>query len=139
MLLPDSAPSAAETAVVLPSRIARSARMRGRAARSWGSTGCLPLASSFRERRPAAELVLVHRPTLEREVAGVLMIRRAGDRCQQRLVNVALTIDEAGAARMEAARRRRVQRARDVAGEDDLLPCASERRVCDRRRGEQRA
>src|SRR6476659_9828303 len=117
MLLPDNAASAAATAVVPPSVIATRPRMRGNAARRCSSMFCLPLTGGFGERRPTAEVVLVHRPTLEREVAGVLMLVRTRNRRQQRLVDVALAVDEAGAARMEAASRRRVQWARDVAGE----------------------
>src|SRR3954447_6303707 len=139
MLLPDNAPATAATAVVPPSTIATSPRMRSSAARRCSSMVCPPLTGGFGERRPAAEVVLVHRPTLEREVAGVLMLVRTGNRRQQRLVDIALAIDEAGAARMEAASRRRGQWARDVAGEHDLLPWAPERRVGDRRCGQERA
>src|SRR2546423_15539876 len=76
MLLPDNAPATAATAVVPPSTIATSPRMRGSAARRCSSMVCLPLTGGFGERRPAAEVVLVHRPTLEREVAGALIIVR---------------------------------------------------------------
>src|SRR5256885_13016160 len=99
MLLPDNAPATAATAVVPPSTIATSSRMRGSAARSCSSMVCLPLTGGFGERRPAAEVVLVHRPTLEREVAGGLMIVRTTNRRQQRLVRRGPCPHESGARR----------------------------------------
>src|SRR4051812_32737542 len=87
------------------------------------------LADSTGDGQPLAHLFLIHRPALQREVACELMAGyTGGGRLKQRLVDVALPFDEAGAPRVEAARRRRVERARNVALEDDLLAGAAEGR-----------
>src|SRR5204863_780080 len=61
------------------------------------------------------------------------------ERVELRFLDVAVPLDEARTARVEPARARRVDRARDVALEHDRLPLAPQLRVRDRYRGEQRA
>src|SRR6476619_1323646 len=63
----------------------------------------------------AAHLFLGHRPALEREMALGDVARRAATVRECRLLDVAASLDEARAARMEAAGARRVDRRRHVA------------------------
>src|SRR6185437_10806123 len=102
--------------------------MRRSAPRSTYSPSGLPLVDACGKRRGAPDLVLVHRPALEWEVACEGVVARPRHGGQLRLVDVALAVDEAGAARVEAAGCGRVDRARDVSGEHDLLPRSPERR-----------
>src|SRR5579884_2172200 len=69
------------------------------------------------------ELLAAHRPALERVVAGGQVVAR--ERAQQRRLDVAVAALEAGTARVEDARGRRVHRRGHVAAEDD--PLASRR------------
>ena len=130
---------AAEIAAVPPTSTERMAAMRRSAPRSTWSVSEPPLIDAGCKGRGAPDLVLVHRPALEREVARVCVVLRSRHRGQQWLVHVALPVDEARTTRMEAAGGRRVERARDVPHEHDLLARAPERRIGDRHRREQGA
>ena len=94
----------------------RRSAARSIAARYVGSACSARLGSD----RCRPHLVRRHRPALERVVA-----RRhvpVAERVERRLLDVAVPLDEPRAARMEPARARRVDRARDVTFEHDRLP-----------------
>src|SRR5579884_4129956 len=126
-------------AAVPPTRTARMAAMRRSAPRSTLGSSELRLIDAGSKRRGPPDLVLAHGPALEREVTGVGVVVRARHRRQQRLVDVALAVDEARAARVEAAGGGRIEWARDVSPKHDLLPRSPERRVGDRYGREQGA
>src|SRR6476620_11541173 len=73
-----------------------------------------------------------HRPALERVVA--LGHVALAEWIERWLLDVAMPFDEARAARVEPARARRIDRARDVAFEDDRLALAAALGVRDRNR-----
>src|SRR5205823_3580509 len=93
--------------------------------------------AAHRLARRAADLLVGHRPPLERIVARRYMV--AAEWVERRRLYVTVARPETWAARMEPARGRRIERARHVSLEHDLLPRTAELGVRDRNRREQRA
>src|SRR5262245_33330395 len=129
---PTQAPSATEKAAVIAAAARKSPRKRRPpASMALRSRDFRRLARRRRCRR-VPDLVGLHRPALER-----VMARRdvaVAKRVERRFLDVAMPLVEPGAARMEPAGARRVDRARYVAFEHDRLALAAELRVRNRHR-----
>src|SRR5689334_7330129 len=87
----------------------------------------------------AAHLLLGHRPALERVVALRNVCGVAATMHERGLLDVAVALDEARAARVEAAGVRRVERRGHVALEHDPLAVPADVGIGNRDRGEERA
>ncbi len=127
----EQAERARRTSVIADAAAGRAASRRSAATpRRAAAASSSPTARPppLRRVRPSPHLVLGQRPALERVVARGDVVAMSGRRLQVRLVDVAVAVLEARAARVEAARLRRVDRARHVALEHDRLSQAAERR-----------